>query len=484
MRPRVAIIGGGITGLAAANALSQRGPSVDVLLLEAGRRLGGVLETTRRNGFLIEAAADNFITSPSTAVDLCRGVGLEESLIEPDAARRQAFVVHNGRLQPIPAGFLVMAPSRMRPMLTTPLLSVRGKFRVALEYLLPRNISDQDESLAAFVRRRFGRELFDRLVQPLVGSIYAADPERLSVDAAMPRFREMERRHRSLIRAMLRQRRIQSSETGGARYGEFAALRDGMSSLVDALAERLPSRSVQLTSPVDRLVPLDGDRWLLLIGGEHPRQLKVDGVILATPAYRTAKILADVDAGLSNELAAINYASCAVVSLGYRRVQIGHPLNGFGFVVPLAEQRTIFSCSFSSVKYEGRARQDSVLLRVFIGGACQRGLLRLADDELTELAKLEVADLLQIRGQAVMHHVTRHHRAMAQYYVGHQDRVARINRRLARFPTLSLAGSAYGGVGIPSCIKSGEAACDQILPKLKTNMISSKVTCACLEASL
>lgn len=465
MRPCVAIIGGGITGLAAAHELSRRAPSVDVLLLEAGRRLGGVLETTRHDGFLIEAAADNFVTSPSTAVDLCRSIGLKGLLIEPNQASRQAFVVHNGGLEPIPAGFLVMVPSRMRPIVTTPVLSARGKLRMALEYLVPRNVSEQEESLAAFVRRRFGCEVLDRLVQPLVGSIYAGDPERLSVDA-MPRFREMERQHRSLIRAMLRQRRIQSSETTRTRYGEFAALRNGMASLVEALAEQLPPHSVQLNSPVDRLLPLDDDRWSLLIGGEHPRQLKVDAVILATPAYRAAIILAGVDVELSTELAKVEYSSCAVVSLGYRRFQVGHPLNGFGFVVPLAEQRTIFSCSFSSVKYEGRARQDSVLLRVFIGGDCQRGLLRLTDEDLTELARLEVADLLQIGGKPVMHHVTRHNRAMPQYLVGHRERLERVRRRLVRFPTLALAGSAYGGVGIPSCIQSGQAAAEACLSRV------------------
>ena len=408
------------------------------------------------------------------AVELCHKVGLEESLIGPNSQGRHAFVVGNGRLHPIPAGFMVMAPSRIRPMIASRILSVRGKLRVGLEYLLPRNISDADESLAGFVRRRFGREMFDRLVQPLVGSIFAPDPRQLSLDATMPHFRQMERDHGSLIRAALRQQRTQPSENcGGARYGKFAALRNGMSTLVDALSRHLPPQSIQLTSPVDRLILLNDGGWLLSIGGERPRRLQVDGVVIATPAYQGAKILADVDPALSKLLAGIQYASCAVVSLGYRRVQIGHPLNGFGFVVPLVEQRNIFSCSFSSVKYTGRAPNDSVLLRVFIGGARQSGLLRLSNDELVELASLEVSDLLQIRGAPVMRHVTRHNRAMAQYHVGHRDRVASISRSRERFPALALAGSAYTGVGVPACIRSGQAAARQVLSQLKAVTSSS-----------
>ena len=193
MRRRIAVIGGGISGLTAAHELANSRLPVELLLLEAGTRLGGVLETVRRDGFLIEVAADNFITTPSAAIELCRSLGLEDSLISPDPTRRQAFVLHNGALRPIPAGFLVMAPSQIGPMLSTRLLSLRGKLRLGLEYFIPRNRGGQDESIASFVRRRFGREIFERLVQPLVGSIYGADLERLSMDAAMPRFHEMER---------------------------------------------------------------------------------------------------------------------------------------------------------------------------------------------------------------------------------------------------------------------------------------------------
>lgn len=480
MQPRVAVIGGGISGLSAAHALAERAPSVELLLLEAGSQLGGVLNTTRRDGFLLEAAAENFLVAPASAVDLCHSVGLEGSLIGANQAQRQAFVVRRGRLQPIPAGFQIMAPSRMLPMITSPVFSVRGKLRAGLECLIPRSQDDADESLAAFVRRRFGREVYERLVQPLVGGIYASDAELLSLEAAMPRFRQMERQHGSLIWAAIRERRRQSRHTPVAiRNGQFTAPRDGMSSLISAIAERLPPRSLQVASPVDRIVRRD-DKWALSIGGQHPRRVEVDGVILATPTYQAARVLANVDSTLAEALEQIEYSSCAVISLGYRREQIIHPLNGSGVVVPLVEGRTILACSFSSIKYTGRAPANSALLRVFIGGSCQSGLLRLSNNELIQLAKYEASELLGIAGEPVIQELTRHHLAMPQYHVGHRQRLATINRRLSQLSTLALAGSAYEGVGIPSCIQSGQAAANLILSRLKANVRTTNV--AAIEA--
>jgi oxygen-dependent protoporphyrinogen oxidase len=310
----------------------------------------------------------------------------------------------------------------------------------------------------------------------LVGGIYTADPQLLSAEATMPRFRQMERDYGSLLRAMWHERRIQPSRneptTSGARYSKFATLRGGMSQLVSRLAECLPQDCVQLNAPVESLWPMNEGRWLLWIGGENPRQVHVDGVVLAVPANQSARLLAPVDEALAGELREIEYASCAVVSLGYRREQIKHPLDGFGFVVPFGERRTILSCSYSSIKYEGRAPEGTVLLRIFIGGACQSGLLQLSRQHLMELAELEVADLLQIRGEPILRTAIRQRQAMPQYHVGHRDRVARIETRLERFPTLRFAGSALDGVGVPACIQSGEAAAMRLLSQ-------AAVACPC-----
>jgi oxygen-dependent protoporphyrinogen oxidase len=348
-------------------------------------------------------------------------------------------------------------------------LSLRGKARVGLEFFVPRRAGEGDEPLASFVRRRFGREMFERLVQPLVGGIYTADPELLSLNATLPRFRQMELEHGSLIRATLRQQRPSGTACSGARYGQFAALRGGISRLIQALSARLPPDSIHLNARVDSIVPLGHHRWRLSIAAEalRERQLEVDGVILALPAYQAAKLLAPIDQTAAKALAGIAYASCAIVSLGYDREQIGHPLDGFGLVVPLVERRRILSCSFSSVKYAGRAPQGKVLLRVFIGGGCQPELLDLTNDQLLELARREVAELLQIRGQPRLQHLTMHHQAMPQYHVGHLQRIQTVNDGLSRFPSLAVAGNAYRGVGIPACVESGQLAAKSVSAFLK-----------------
>lgn len=469
MRPRVAVVGGGITGLAAAHRLRELAPEAEVVLLEASSRLGGVLETRQVDGFLLEAAADGFLTTPAAAVNMCQRLDLAESLQSPDARHRRAFVVCRGRLQPVPEGFTVLAPSRLWPLVTSPIMSLRGKARAAWEWFVPPRRDDDDESLQSFVCRRFGRQVYERLAQPLVGGIYTADPERLSIEATMPRFRQMEREHRSLLRAMLHNQRTAPAQPGsGARYAQFAAPQQGMSSLVAALARQLSPQTLRLDSPVDAIVPLEASRWLLSIGGPRPERIPVDGLIVATPAYQSARMLEQVDGSAAAELREIDYASCAIVSLGYRRDQIGHALDGFGFVVPLAEDRMILSCSFASVKYGGRAPEDEVLLRVFIGGACQAGLLRLRKSELMALAEAEVSELLAIRGQPSLKHIVYHPRAMPQYHVGHRRRVAGIEASLERYPTLALAGSALHGVGVPSCVQSGESAAERLAAVLPT----------------
>lgn len=474
MRRRVTIIGGGITGLSAAHHLNEIAPEIDVTLLESSDRIGGVIQTTRQDGCLIESAADNFMTVTPSAIDLCKRVGLGDELISTQPTGRRAMVLCGDHLEPIPAGFLVMAPSRLWPLLSTRILSVPAKLRSACELLVPRKRIDEDESLKSFVCRRFGREMFDRLVQPLVGGIYTADPKRLSVAATMPRFLEMERKHGSLLMAMLKQRMSKKNrpeKSGGARYSQFVALRRGMSSLIDRLAETLPPEVIQLESPVISVVQKNTG-WEIRRTGHESSWIESDGVIVAAPAKPASRMLATVDHCISEELGGIEYASCAVVSLAFRRDQIRAPLDSFGFVVPLVEDRFILSCSFSSLKYEGRAPKDTVLMRVFIGGACQPGLMRMSSHELMELAHWELSRILQIDGEPLLRSITRQTRAMPQYHVGHGARVATIDRRLKEFPTLALAGSSLSGVGVPGCIESGQKAAQRIVQALTNSSIS------------
>lgn len=457
---RIAVIGGGISGLAAAFRLVELQPTANVTLFEASDRAGGILETIHRDGYLIERSADMFTTKDPWALDLCRRVGLEDQLLNTNEAFRRAFVVHRGKLVPVPEGFTLMSPAKMLPVLKTPLLSWRGKARLACERFVPTRHDASDESLHDFATRRLGREVYDRLVQPLIGGIYTADPTKLSMHAAMPEFVAMEREFGNLTRGMRKKGTKTKREGTGARYGLFLGLRDGMSSLVDAIVRRLPDGCVQLSSSVNRIYR-DEHQWRVAIDGEAQPQA-FDALIIATRAPHAAALLRDVDSRLAAELAGIQYASAVVPVLGYRRDQIAHPLNGFGFVVPIVEERQILSGSFTSIKFPGRAPEDSVLFRVFIGGACQEELVGLPDGQLYDIAQRELAELLGVRGEPQIRELVRWNQAMPQYQLGHLDRVAEIERLASELPAFALAGNAYRGVGIPFCIRSGELAAESV----------------------
>jgi len=458
----VAVVGGGVTGLAAAHRLRELDPSLRTAVLEAGPRAGGVLGTDRRDGYLIESSADSFITNVPWAIDLCRRLGLEERLIQTDERYRRSFVVRAGRLEPIPDGLIIMAPSKIGPMARTRILSVAGKLRLALERVLPKG-DGSDESLASFARRRFGREAYDRLIQPLVGGMYTGDPERLSVKATMPRFLEMEQRDGSLIKAMRAAGGKQSSGSG-ARYGLFVGLEGGMSDLVDALVSRLEPGTVRTGTPVAGLAR-EGDGWRLDLGrGAAP--VRARAVIVATPARGASGLLREVDPGLSSDLAGIASTSSAVVSLGYRRDRIAHPLDGFGFVVPFVERRSILSGSFSSVKFAGRAPEGSVLIRVFMGGAKRPDLVDRDDAELVKLASEELGSLLGARGEPETWSVARWREVMPQYEVGHLDRIAAIEAKAAAHEGLELAGNWLRGVGVPMCVHGGEQAAARVAERI------------------
>ncbi len=466
---RVAVIGGGISGLAAIHRLHELDPSLEVTLYEAGESLGGVLQTVRQDGFLIERGADNFITNVPWGLDLCRRIGFEDQLLETNSEHRQAFVVSRGRLRKIPEGFVIMAPSRTWPIISTPILSPLGKFRMACEYFLPGRPPEGDESLASFVRRRFGRETYDRLVQPLIGGIYTGDPDKLSVLSTMPRFVEMERKHGSLIRAIWKQaakKRAQTQGTSGARYSMFVAPRDGMSSLLDAIADRLPQSAVRTGTPVEQLTRSDDDGWTLTLGGSQAERCRADAVIVASNAAASADLVADLDGEIADTLRQIPHASCSIVSLAYDRDQIGHRMDGFGFVVPAVEDRQVISGSFSSVKYPGRAPDGQVLVRAFIGGQLQAHLAELPDEELTKIARDEMGQLMSITGDPKLVLISRYREAMPQYYVGHIERIAQLEKRAAELRGLHFTGNAFGGVGMPFCIHRAERTAEKVLEEL------------------
>jgi protoporphyrinogen/coproporphyrinogen III oxidase len=465
---RFAVLGGGVSGLGAALRLRELAPNCQITLFEAGSRLGGVVSTVHRDGYQVEQSADNFITTVPWGLEMCQRLGLTSQLVQTNSTFRQTFVVRRGRLHRLPDGFLMMAPTQLWPMALTPILSPLGKLRAAMEYFIPPRRDEADESMAQFVRRRLGRETFDRLVEPLVGAVYAADMEKLSVKATLSRFREMETQHGSLIRAMRRQMKQRSNgpqrpaaTESGARYSMFVTLTSGLSTMVDAMAAQLPAGAIRLNSPIERIQRTEGG-WRLWAAGVESG-MDFDAVVVAAPAHRAKSLLAEVDAELAAELGQIEYSGTAIVSLGYDVRHVGHPLDGMGAVVPAIENSPILACSFSSQKYPHRAPPGKTLLRVFVGGARRPDLAEMPDAELLPLVLKHLRPLLRINGEPEFIDIAHWPRTMPQYHVGHQERIARIEARLAQLPGLRLAGSAFRGVGLPDCIHSGQVAAEQVL---------------------
>lgn len=465
---KVIVVGGGITGLAAAHRVLElargAGRAVDVQLFEANDRLGGTIKTTHRDGFLIEGGPDSFITQKPWGLALCRRLGIDSQLIQTNPACRRTFVVREGVMHAVPEGFLLLAPTKIMPFAMSRLFSWRGKLRMGMDLILPRRHHgpDTDESLSSFVRRRFGHEALERVAQPLVGGIYTADPEDLSLRATMPRFLDMEVAHRSIILGMRKGRKSAQAPAGdsGARYSLFVSFERGMSTLIDTLAGRLPPGAVHLDARAQRFVREEGG-WTLHLsdGSAH----SADAVILACPAYASASLLRPLDTMLADELDAIRYASSATMTIAVRNEQLPRPLDGFGFVVPAVETRSLIAVTLSSTKFAGRAPEGYTLMRAFLGGAMHAHVYDLPDDVLRESILRDLRDLMGVTGEPLFIEMHRWPRSMPQYPVGHLDRVRRIDTQLEKLPGVALAGNAFGGVGVPDCVHSAEKAVDRLL---------------------
>ncbi len=465
----IVIIGGGITGLSAAHRLfelSQKENSpLDITLVEARERLGGVIHTIERDGFLIDSGPDNFITAKPWALALARRLGLESELLPTNERYRRALVVHRGKMMSVPDGFLLMAPTKFIPVIASPVFSVRGKMRMAMDMLLPAKKVVGDESLASFVSRRFGREALDRVVQPLISGIYTADPERLSLQATMPRFLDLERKYGSVIKGMRFEAKRQKARGSGARYGMFVTFRRGLKTLINALSDRLNHVHFRLNQPAVRLIKKhDGPAlpcWTVEVQGGMT--IEAEGIIITGSCRHAGRLLREIDADLSKQLSSVQYASSAVVHLAYRREEVTHPLDAFGCVVPVTENRNIIAASFSSVKYAGRAPDGYVLLRAFMGGALHPEMLERDDEGLIRAARQDLEELLGIAAEPHFSLVHRWPESMPQYHVGHLERVARTRERLMQHPGLQVAGNGFEGVGIPDCVRAGELAAEALL---------------------
>ncbi|MBW2194008.1 MAG: protoporphyrinogen oxidase [Deltaproteobacteria bacterium] len=467
----IIIIGGGITGLSAAHRLSElaveNGYALDITLIEARNRLGGVIHTVKQDGFLIDSGPDNFVTIKPWAMALVRRLGLESELITTNEAHRSAMVVRNGKLLPIPEGFLLMAPTKVMPVLTSPVFSVLGKLRMGMELFIPGKKNNKDESLASFVIRRFGREALDRVVQPLISGIYTARPENLSLRATMPRFLDLEAKYGSIIRGMRSEGKNRKTTESGARYGMFVTLKEGLQTLISALEDRLGHISFRLNTHVAEVRKGLKDRsqsWTVKL--DDGTSMETDGIIITGPSKHAASLVRGIDPNLADQLSAVQYASSAVVHLAYKRDQIAHPLDAFGCVVPITERRNIIAASFSSIKYDGRAPDGSVLLRAFMGGALQPDMPMRDDKDLVAAARFDLDNFLGISTAPQFTLISRWPDSMAQYKVGHLGQIKMMREQLGKHQGLQLAGNGFEGVGIPDCVRAGESAAEDLAKDL------------------
>jgi oxygen-dependent protoporphyrinogen oxidase len=448
-RHDVVVVGGGIAGLSAAFALQEAGR--DVLLLEAGPRLGGVIRTEMVDGFVIEAGPDAILAQKPEGLALCRALGLADRLVPTTPRQQTVFVLRDGRLHSLPEGMMLAVPTRILPFLRSRLFSWPGKLRMGLDLFLPRRACDADESIASLLRRRFGREAVDRLGEPLMAGIHAGDPEQLSIRATFPRFVDLERRHRSLIRGMWASRPRGAATAAPAFY----SLTGGLGEIVDAVRRRLPAYAVRLGARVKGVRREAGRFAIKLADGSW---LRTESVILAVPAPAAAPLLAEMSPEAGLLLQTVPFASSATVALGYRREDVAHPLDGYGMLVPRGEGLRTSACSFVSSKFPGRAPEGHVLLRAFLGGARDPDLLQLTDAELAALARREMRDVLGLRGSPVLERVYRWPRATPQMTVGHLERMNRLDRIVEGLPGLLLTGAGLHGAGLPDAIADGGRA--------------------------
>ena len=457
---RIAIVGGGISGLAAAFALEERrlaGDALEFVVYESSPRFGGVLFTEQVEGCLIEAGPDSFLTEKPWAADLCRRLGIADQLIGSNDADRKTYILVKGKLVPMPDGLMFMVPTQLSPAILSSLFSPATKLRVAREWWYPARQSNGDESVAALVERHYGAEMVDRLADPLLAGVYGGEAAQLSVRAVLPRFVEMESKYGSLGRGMLAARK--NVERSQPAPSIFSSLKGGMQQLGEALVARLPPWALRANSPVQAVQRQDRG-WVVSAGYASDQ---FDAVIVATPATAAAPLLEIASAELASELKAVSYSSSVTVALGFDQDVRANLPAGFGFLVPRREGKRLLAATFVHNKFPHRAPKDRALVRCFLGGSRDEQVLQLTDENILNIVRDELRQILGVKADPLFTRLYRWKGAMAQYTVGHLERLQRIEGLVKPLPGLALAGNAYRGIGVPDCIRSGEAAVQQVL---------------------
>jgi oxygen-dependent protoporphyrinogen oxidase len=468
MKRKVAVIGAGISGLACVHRLQSLDPGLEITVIERSARAGGTIGTEHADGFVIEAGPDAFLASKRGGLAMSRELGLEERMITPNQETKGSFVLSRGKLLPIPQGLSGLVPSELKPMFQTRLISTVGKARMAMDLVIPPRTDTGDESLASFVCRRMGPEMYHRMIEPLLSGIYAGDGANLSLAATFPQLRASEQTHGGMIKGALAQKQERASRDGMPGPGKgFLSFDQGMSVLVDRAVDVARERGARFLFGTEcrqlrRTGP--GNRYrLTLTSSGNVTTGDFDGVVVAVPAWAAAPILEDVVPDASVALGAIEHVSNALIAIGFPESQLAHPLRGHGYVVPRIENRDVMAMTWISSKWNHRVPPGQAMIRAFVGRAGQTRALEGDDASLIGIALDEMREVLDLDVTPTLARVYRIDRGMPQYNIGHLERIDRVESNIARTPGVEIAGNMLHGVGIPDCIVSGETAASNLL---------------------
>jgi oxygen-dependent protoporphyrinogen oxidase len=476
---KLVIVGGGIAGLSAAYYAANTNTYSQITILESDSHWGGKIMTERvpfeGGNFIIEGGPDTFLATKPWGVALCKELGLGERLHGTNPHKRNTYVLHRNRLQPLPDGLAMMIPTNVQSILKTRLVSWFGKARMGFDFLQPAKAVNGDESLGAFVSRRLGREAYENLIEPLMSGIYAGDGDQLSLASTFPYLRDLELKYGSLARGALAMRK-KAPSTPGSRSA-FLTPTTGLAEIVEKLVDHFEANGVtlRLNTRVASVQHLTPDTWnVILDSGER---LESDSVVLATPAPVSGKLLEALDPALASVLQSIHYASTATVSLAYRLGDVPRDLDGYGYVIPRREGRRALACTWTSTKFPHRAPDGYALIRVFVGRAGQDADMPRDETSLLALAREELQLTLGISAEPILSRVFVWENAMPQYNLGHPAKLAQIDSALGNHPGLALAGNGYRGIGIPDCINSGKVAVEKIIESRQVeNSLSLEAT--------
>jgi len=460
---KVAIIGGGISGLSAAFYLGKEranGAPVEYVLYDSEPRLGGSMFSEQIEGCVVEAGPDSFLTEKPWASNLCQELGLGDQLIGSNDAERKTYILVNNRLIAMPDGLMFMVPTKLVPTVMTSLFSWGTKFRMGLELLHPPRAVGHDETVAQMVERHFGKEVVDRLADPLLSGVYGGDAASLSVRAVLPRFVEMEEKYGSLSRAMIvahnKMLEARKKTPNAAPRPLFTSLKNGMQQMVSAIEQRLEKTAIRTGTAIEA-VTRTGSEWQVKTAAGLER---FDAVVMATPARIAGRLLENVSPTLAADLQGIVYSSSVTVTFGYSMDQLQGLPHGFGFLVPRTEGTRMLACTFVHNKFPHRAPADRGIIRCFLGGSKDEAVLQLSDAEIRELCIRELRQILKLDAleEPRFLRIYRWNGAMAQYTPGHLERVQRIDNAVCAIPGLAVIGNAFRGIGVPDCVRSGQEA--------------------------